>query len=230
MMRCIVTITASLIMALVILVPGSMQAAFAEPVVLKDASRGIGVEDSGSAPERDRSLQDGTLVYSMTPVYPEDVEEGDYEPDVISDSRFFKIIHSDLTNVDGRMKAVITISSTSYAYVYQGTAEQAAAADSSEWIAADEKDGYGSFDISVEALNKELPCAAFSKKKQKWYDRNIVFLAESMPDGAVMIELNEEGGTIADTQDAALQVIYIALAIIVAGGILNHFVKKRYYE
>ena len=230
MMRRIVTITASLIMALVILVPGSMQAAFAEPVVLKDASRGIGVEDSGSAPERDRSLQDGTLVYSMTPVYPEDVEEGDYEPDVISDSRFFKIIHSDLTNGDGRMKAVITISSTSYAYVYQGTAEQAAAADSSEWITADEKDGYGSFDISVEALNKELPCAAFSKKKQKWYDRNIVFLAESMPDGAVMIELNEEGGTIADTQDAALQVIYIALAIIVAGGILNHFVKKRYYE
>ena len=230
MMRRIATITASLIMALVILVPGSMQVAFAEPVVLKDASRGIGVEDSGSAPERDRSLQDGTLVYSMTPVYPEDVEEGDYEPDVISDSRFFKIIHSDLTNGDGRMKAVITISSTSYAYVYQGTAEQAAAADSSEWIAADEKDGYGSFDISVEALNKELPCAAFSKKKQKWYDRNIVFLADSLPDGSVMIEMNEDGGTIADTQDAALQVIYIALAIIIAGGILNHFVKKRYYE
>ena len=37
-------------------------------------------------------------------------------------------------------------------------------------------------------------------------------------------------GTIADTQDAALQVIYIALAIIAVGGVLNHFVKKRYYE
>ena len=100
----------------------------------------------------------------------------------------------------------------------------------SEWIAADEKDGYGSFSISVEALNKEIPCAAFSKKKQKWYDRNIVFLADSLPDGAVMIELNDDGGTIADTQDAALQVIYIALAIIAVGGVLNHFVKKRYYE
>ena len=229
-MRRIATIAASLIMAVIILVPGCMRDAFAEPVVLKDTSRGIGVEDSGSAPQRDRSLQDGTLVYSMTPVYPEDVQEGDYEPDVISDSRFFKIIHSDLTNKDGRMEAVITISSTSYAYVFQGTAEQAAAADSSEWIAADEKDGYGSFSVSVEAFNKELPCAAYSKKKQKWYDRNIVFLADSLPDGAVMIELNKEGGTIADTQDAALQVIYIALAIIVVGGILNHFVKKRYYE
>ena len=230
MMKRIAAIAASLIMTAAILMSVGMQDAFAEPVVLKDVSKGIGVEDSETAPQRDRSLQDGTLVYSMTPVYPEDVQEGDYEPDVISDSRFFKIIHSDLSNKDGRMTAVITVSSTSYAYIYQGTAEQAAAADSSEWIAADEKDGYGSFNFSVEALNKELPCAAFSKKKQKWYDRNIVFLADSMPDGAVMIELNEEGGTIADTQDAALQVIYIALAIIAAGGILNHFVKKRYYE
>jgi len=229
-MKRIAAISASLIMAVLILMSGGMQDAFAEPVVLKDASKGIGIEDSETAPQRDRSLQDGTLVYSMTPAYPEDVQEGDYEPDVISDSRFFKIIHSDLSNKDGRMTAVITVSSTSYAYIYQGTAEQAAAADSSEWIAADEKDGYGSFDFSVEALNKELPCAAFSKKKQKWYDRNIVFLADSLPDGAVMIELNEEGGTIADTQDAALQVIYIALAIIAVGGVLNHFVKKRYYE
>lgn len=225
-----VAVTAlSLILALMILLPAGMVDAFAEPVVLKDTSKGIGTEDE-AAPERDRSLQDGTLVYSMTPVYPEDMAEGEYEPDVISDSRFFKIIHSDLTNKDGHMDAVITISSTSYAYVFQGTAEQAAAADRSEWIEADEKDGYGSFSISVEAFNKEIPCAAYSKKKQKWYDRNIVFLADSLPDGAVMIELNSDGGTITDTQDAALKVIYIAFAIIVAGGVLNHFVKKRYYE
>ena len=230
MIRRISAVTASLILAVMIFMPSGMRDAFAEPIVIKDSSKGIGVEDSETTPQRDRSLQDGTLVYSMTPVYPEDVQEGDYEPEVISDSRFFKIIHSDLTNKDGRMEAVITISSTSYAYVFQGTAEQAAAADSSEWIAADERDGYGNFSVSVEALTKEIPCAAFSKKKQKWYDRNIVFLADSLPDGSVMIEMNEDGGTIADTQDAALQVIYIALAIIIAGGILNHFVKKRYYE
>ncbi len=219
----------SLIIAAFIVFAAPAETVFARPLVIKDESRGIGVEDS-TAPERDRSLQDGTLVYSMTPVYPEDAEEGEYEPEVISDSRFFKIVHSDLTNRDGRMEAVITISSTSYAYVFQGTAEQAAAADKSEWIAADEKDGYGSFAVSVEAFNKEIPCAAYSKKKQKWYDRNIVFLADSLPEGSVKIEMNAEGGTIVDTQDAALQVIYIALAIIVLGGILNHFVKRRFYE
>ena len=219
----------SLIIAAFIVFAVPAETVFAGPLVIKDESRGIGVEDS-AAPERDRSLQDGTLVYSMTPVYPEDAEEGEYEPEVISDSRFFKIVHSDLTNRDGRMEAVITISSTSYAYVFQGTAEQAAAADKSEWIAADGTDGYGSFAVSVEALNKEIPCAAYSKKKQKWYDRNIVFLADSLPEGSVKIEMNAEGGTIVDTQDAALQVIYIALAIIVLGGILNHFVKRRFYE
>ena len=219
----------SLIIVAFIVFAAPAETVFAGPLVIKDESRGIGVEDS-AAPERDRSLQDGTLVYSMTPVYPEDAEEGEYEPEVISDSRFFKIVHSDLTNRDGRMEAVITVSSTSYAYVFQGTAEQAAAADKSEWIAADEKDGYGSFAVSVEALNKEIPCAAYSKKKQKWYDRNIVFLADSLPEGSVKIEMNAEGGTIVDTQDAALQVIYIALAIIVLGGILNHFVKRRFYE
>ena len=65
----------SLIIASLIVFAASAEAVFAGPVVLKDESRGIGVEDS-TAPERDRSLQDGTLVYSMTPVYPEDVEEG----------------------------------------------------------------------------------------------------------------------------------------------------------
>ena len=121
------TITALLILTAILLMPFGMGKAYADPLVIKDESRGIGVGDSGETPQRDRSLQDATLVYSLTPVYPEDVKEGDYEPEVVSDSRFFKIVHSDLSNRDGRMEAVITISSTSYAYIYQGTAEQAIA-------------------------------------------------------------------------------------------------------
>ena len=201
---------------------------FAEPVVLKDAEKGIGVENE--SPERDRSLQDGTLIYSMTPVYPEDVKEGTYDAEVLSSSQFFKITDAKLENKNGKMKALITISSTSYAYVYQGTAAEAEAAGESEWIKADESSGYGQFELKVEALNKEMPCAAFSKKKQKWYDRDIAFLASSLPEGTVLIDLAEGGGTIADTQEAAMKVIYIALAIIIIGGIINHFVKKKYYE
>jgi hypothetical protein len=210
-------------MTTALLVSAFSAAVYAEPVVLKDAEKGIGVE-------RDRSLQDGTLIYSMTPVYPEDLKEGTYDAEVLTSSQFFRITDAKLENRGGKMKALITISSTSYAYVFQGTAAEAEAADQSEWIAADESSGFGQFEIGVDALNKEMQCAAFSKKKQKWYDRDIVFLASSVPGDAVLIDLTEGGGTIADTQEAAMKVIYIALTIIIVGGIINHFVKRKYYE
>ncbi len=210
---------------------------FAGPVVLK----GSGTEESGETAasdnddlqqnvQYDRSKQDGSLIYGMTPVYPGDFSDGTYRVDAISSSHFFKITDAQLTSEKGHMTAVITISSTSYAYVYPGTAAEAASAAKSDWIPADETTGYGKFTLDVPALNKEMPCAAFSKKKQKWYDRDIVFLASSLPADSLHIELDEDGGTIVDTQEAAIKVIYIALAIIVAGGILNHFVKKKYYE
>jgi hypothetical protein len=217
---------ALVILFIVMLAASSCITVSAEPVVIKDKEKGIGVETE----ERDRSLQDGTLIYSMTPVYPEDFDEGTYDVDALSSSQFFKITQAKLTNDGDHIKAVIRISSTSYAYVYPGTAAEAEAADQSKWIPADESSGYGEFTLDVEALNKEMPCAAYSKKKAKWYDRDIAFIAESLPQENLHVELSADGGTIADTQEAAVKVIYIALAIIIIGGILNHFIKKRFYE
>lgn len=217
---------ALVILFIVMLTTASCITVSAEPVVIKDKEKGIGVETE----ERDRSLQDGTLIYSMTPVYPEDFDEGTYDVDALSSSQFFKITQAKLTNDGDHIKAVIRISSTSYAYVYPGTAAEAEAADQSKWIPADESSGYGEFTLDVEALNKEMPCAAYSKKKAKWYDRDIAFIAESLPKENLHVELSADGGTIADTQEAAVKVIYIALAIIIIGGILNHFIKKRFYE
>lgn len=225
--RILVTIVLAAVMAAAFTCSAS-----AEPLVIKDTETGVGV-DSGSsdaAEQRDRTLQDGTLIYGMTPVYPEDLSEGTYEAEALSSSQFFKITGAKLTNRDGRIQAVITISSTSYAYVYPGTAAEAGLADPAEWIPADESSGYGEFTLDVEALNKEMPCAAYSKKKDKWYDRDIVFLASSLPEDAVHIDMADGGETIADTQEAALQVIYIAIGIIVGGGILNFFIKRKYYE
>jgi len=224
-----------LILTVMMLAAASCIPVLAEPVVIKDKDHPenelqVQSEDETQTIQRDRTSQDGTLIYGMTPVYPEDFDEGEYEVEAISSSQFFKITHADITNSDGRISAVIRISSTSYAYVYPGTAAEAAAADQSEWIPADESSGFGEFKLEAEALDKEFPCAAYSKKKQKWYDRDIVFLAESLPQENLHVSLSENGGTIIDTQEAAVKVIYIALAIIIAGGILNHFVKKRFYE
>ena len=35
--------------------------------------------------------------------------------------------------------------------------------------------------VPVDALNKEIDCAAFSKRKQQWYGRKLVFRADSLP-------------------------------------------------
>ena len=74
-------------------------------------------------------------------------------------------------------------------------------------------DGSHHFTVPVEALDKELDCAAFSKKKEKWYDRVLVFRADSLPadaltdaaqvtaetlglaDGCYTVEVSMEGGS-----------------------------------
>ena len=127
--------------------------------------------------------------YGMTPIYPASIKNGSYEVDVESSSSFFHIYSCDLTVKGDVMTAVLTIDSTSYECVYMGKAEEAAKAPESRYIFADEKDGRGSFKIPAEALNAPLPCAAFSKKEQKWYDRNILIDAASLPEGALKIQL-----------------------------------------
>ena len=41
--------------------------------------------------------------------------------------------------------------------------------------------------IPVEALDKPIPCAGWSIKKETWYDRDITFRSDSLPDGAVTV-------------------------------------------
>lgn len=127
--------------------------------------------------------------YGMVPIYPVDIADGTYEIQVESSSTFFKITQAELS-VDGEsMFAKITISSLSYQYVYMGTAEEAEKEDQSNLIGYEEADGKSTFTIPVEALNKEIDCAAFSKKRQRWYDRTLVFDASCLPKEALKIEL-----------------------------------------
>ena len=37
----------------------------------------------------------------------------------------------------------------------------------------------------MDKLNAPVDCTSFSKRKQKWYDHQIVFLADTLPEGAV---------------------------------------------
>ena len=149
----------------------------------------------------------------MEPVLADSVKAGEYDIAVDSSSSMFKIAACKLTVSDGKMTAAITIGSKSYEYLFAGTAEQAAQADKSQFIAPQETDSGCVFTFPVEALDKEIDCAAFSRKKQLWYARKLVFRADSLPedvlpqqekvtaeslglaDGEYTVEVKLEGGS-----------------------------------
>jgi len=132
---------------------------------------------------------DPLLTYGMLPVYPQDIEDGTYEVEVRSDSTYFKMQDAELTVKDGEMKLRFAIHSLSYLYVFEGTAKEARHSEESSFIERTEEDGVSIFEISADALNKEIPCAAYSKARKRWYGRNVVIYADSLPKDALKIEL-----------------------------------------
>ncbi len=81
----------------------------------------------------------------------------------------------------------MTMGGTGYLYVYMGTGEEAAKTAETDRIPFEENsDGTHSFTVPVKALNEVLPCAAFSKKKEKWYDRELVFESSGIPADALL--------------------------------------------
>lgn len=150
----------------------------------------------------------------MEPVYADSLEDGVYDVKVDSSSAMFKIESCTLTVADGEMSAVMTMGGTGYLYLFMGTGEEAVKADESAYIPFEEdEEGVHSFTVPVEALDAAIDCTAFSKRKEKWYDRQILFRADSLPleafkegymttvedlelaDGMYMIDVALEGGS-----------------------------------
>ena len=121
----------------------------------------------------------------MTPIDGSQVKDGVYDITVDSSSSMFQIVSCELTVENGSMTAQMTMGGTAYLYVYMGTGEQAANADESEYIPfVEDAAGAYTYTVPVEALDAGVPCAAFSKSKEKWYDRTLVFRADSLPTDA----------------------------------------------
>jgi hypothetical protein len=116
----------------------------------------------------------------LTPVSADELNEGVYSLQVDSSSSMFRIEECELTVEGGQMSAHMTMGGTGYLYLYMGTAEEAAAAEEGEYIAVEDKDGVHSFTVPVSALDEGIPCAAYSKRREKWYDRTLVFRSGSL--------------------------------------------------
>lgn len=123
-----------------------------------------------------------TAETALSPVYADSLKNGSYTVTVDSSSSMFRIVDCMLTVENGQMSAEMTMGGTGYLKVYMGTIEEAEKAPDSDCIPFNElPDGAHSFTVPVEALDKPIDCAAFSKKKETWYDRTLVFRADSLP-------------------------------------------------
>lgn len=163
--------------------------------------------------------QDGTVAPAevveegMSPIYADEIKDGVYPVEVSSSSSMFRITECELTVQDGEMSAVMTMGGTGYRYLFMGTGADAETADESDYIPFEETDGVHKFTVPVEALDMGIECTAFSDKKEKWYDRTILFRADSLPadafadgtvntveslgitDGEYTVEVTLEGGS-----------------------------------
>lgn len=140
-------------------------------------------ETSGkvASPEEMAEVKD-VVDEDMTPVYGDAVADGVYEITVDSSSSMFRIVACTLRVQDGKMTAEMTMSGKGYRYLYMGSGEEAAEAAEDDYIRyAENAEGAHTYTVPVEALDQGIACAAFSDKKEKWYDRTLVFRADSLP-------------------------------------------------
>lgn len=148
------------------------------------------------------------------PVFANALSDGEYEIAVESSSSMFRIVGCTLTVSDGKMTAVMTLSGKGYEKLYMGTGEEAAAAPDSEYIYFTEDDeGKYIYAVPVEALDTEINCAAWSIKKQKWYDRTLVFKSAGLPKTAF-----KRGFPVLPVTAAAVAAVIIAAAVIIVRG------------
>lgn len=176
---------------------------------------------SSSAPSEPETAPPVELsTEGLTPIYASQLKDGVYSITVDSSSTMFQITACELTVKDGAMTAVMTMGGTGYGMVYMGTSEEAAqaASQTSEVRPScipyqEAPDGTHTFTVPVEALDKPLACSAFSRKRETWYDRTLIFRSDALPldafaegsvttvqdlglaDGTYSVDVTLEGGS-----------------------------------
>ena len=141
------------------------------------------------ASDDERAARQDVGEEGLEPVYGENLKDGIYTIEVDSSSSMFRIVNAELTVKDGEMSAVLTLGGKGYLKLFMGTGEEAVSADESEYSDfVEDSEGAYTYEIPVEALNKELECTSFSKRKEKWYDHQIFFKAETLPAAAFVME------------------------------------------
>lgn len=192
----------------------------AEKTTQKDTEQVILTEDQVDSTEaqvaskEELAASEELTADGLTAVTGDQIKDGTYEIDVESSSSMFRIDECELTVKDGEMTATMTMGGKGYLKVFMGTGEEAVEAEEEDYILYEEDSlGLHTYTVPVEALNQAIDCAAFSKDREKWYDRTLIFHASSIPvdaleegvvttveslglaDGTYSVEVSLEGGS-----------------------------------
>ncbi|MCM1023064.1 MAG: hypothetical protein NC395_03280 [Prevotella sp.] len=150
----------------------------------------------------------------LKPVYADKIKNGTYSVEVESSSSMFRVVDCKIVVADDRITAFMTMSGQGYGLVFPGTGDEALAADSSEYIDFTLNDeGQKVFSLEIEALDKKINCAAWSIKKEKWYDRELVFKSENLPKNAL--------------KNSSVYVIIIVPAVIILAAAVFFILRKK---
>ncbi len=108
------------------------------------------------------------------------IKDGEYDlSSVESDSSMFRVVKCRLKVEGEKMIATITMSGQGYGKMFMGTGEAAEKAD--DFIPFElDPEGKKTFALPIESLNDIVVCSAWSIKKEKWYDRNLVFWSDGI--------------------------------------------------
>lgn len=125
------------------------------------------------------SPADVTAEPASTGLTGSDLKDGEYEITVDSSSSMFNITKCTLTVSGGKMTALMTMHGTGYLYLFMGRGEDAVESGYIPFV--EDADGAHTFTVPVPALDVPVDCAAFSKKREQWYDRTLVFRSDLIP-------------------------------------------------
>lgn len=129
--------------------------------------------------------------------------DGDYNIEVQSSASMFKVVNCVLHVKGGAMTADLTMSGQGYGYLFMGKSADAPAEPDETNSIPFTLDGAGAkvFTIPVSALDTGIDCAAWSIRKEQWYDRVLTFKSETMrevkalSDGTYTCEVTLAGGS-----------------------------------
>lgn len=129
--------------------------------------------------------------------------DGKYNIEVESSTSMFRIVKCVLTVEGDRMTADMTMSGQGYGFVYMGKVDDAPAKpDENNAIPFTlDADGAKVFTVPVSALDTAIDCAAWSVRKETWYDHELIFKSENMTeaktyaDGSYTCSVTLSGGT-----------------------------------